>query len=105
MLLKPQSLYLFTSEAKTERITQGEVAYAVTFILMTNRCNGQRTGSCKMQLLRNKMNAGEKNKDMCDSPKIRCLGQLYKARFHCLICKLSYFYLGILYFSSEMEML
>lgn len=73
------------------------MAYAVTFIPMTNRCNGQRTGSCKMQLLRNKMNAGRKNKDMCDSPKIRCLGQLYKARFHCLIFKLSYFYLGILY--------
>lgn len=38
----------------------GEVAYAATSILMTNSCNGQRTGSSKMQLLGKKTNAGEK---------------------------------------------
>lgn len=63
VLLKPQSLlYLFTSEAKTDESPQGEVAYAITFILITNRCNGQRTGSSKRQLLRNTMNAEKKPK-------------------------------------------
>lgn len=104
--LQSESVLVYIRELILMNHPEGRWHMLSPFLLMVNRCTGQKLGSSTRQLLRMKMNAGKNKKYVrsVNSPKIKCPWQLIRLTDLCrLIGKLSYSYLGILYFLRKLK--